>query len=61
MLNSGLRVGEARQMRWEDIKFDVLNPSYDREFCVVSVRKKIVQPEVWKLGFGVISHSGIPT
>jgi len=21
----------------------------------------IVQPEVWKLGFGVISHSGIPT
>jgi hypothetical protein len=22
---------------------------------------RIVQPEVWKFGFGVISHSGIPT
>jgi len=21
----------------------------------------IVQPEVWKFGFGIVSHSGIPT
>ncbi len=39
MLNSGLRVGEARQMRWEDIKFDIPNADYDGDICVVSVRK----------------------
>jgi hypothetical protein len=22
---------------------------------------QIVQPEVWKFGFGMVSHSGIPT
>ena len=39
LLNSGLRVGEARQMRWRDIQFDQANPSGDQPICVVGVRK----------------------
>lgn len=39
MLNSGLRVGEARQMRWRDIQFDVENPEEGEAICVVGIRK----------------------
>lgn len=39
MLNSGLRVGEAREMRWRDIRFDVENPEDGEAICVVGVRK----------------------
>lgn len=39
MLNSGLRVGEAREMRWRDIKFDQPHPDSERDICVVEVRK----------------------
>ena len=39
MLNSGLRVGEARQMRWRDIQFDQFNTEGDEPICVVGVRK----------------------
>jgi len=39
MLNSGLRVGEAREMRWRDIQFDVENPEDGDAICVVGVRK----------------------
>ena len=39
LANSGLRVGEAREMRWEDIKFDHLDPNTERFICIVSVRK----------------------
>lgn len=39
MLNSGLRVGEAREMRWRDIKFDQPNPHDAEPICVVGVRK----------------------
>jgi len=39
MLNSGLRVGEAREMRWRDIQFDVENPEDGEAICVVGVRK----------------------
>jgi integrase len=38
MLNSGLRVGEARAMRWRDIQFDELNTDGE-PICVVGVRK----------------------
>lgn len=43
MLNSGLRVGEAREMRWRDIRFDVTDDKFDEietdPICVVEVRK----------------------
>lgn len=43
MLNSGLRVGEAREMRWRDIRFDVADDKFDESntepICVVEVRK----------------------
>ena len=39
MLNSGLRVGEARAMRWRDIQFDQQDPDSDESICVVGVRK----------------------
>ena len=39
MLNSGLRVGEAREMRWRDIQFDQQNSEGDEPICVVGVRK----------------------
>ena len=39
MLNSGLRVGESREMRWRDIQFDVENPEHGDAICVVGVRK----------------------
>ena len=43
MLNSGLRVGEAREMRWRDIRFDVEHGKSDDgtndPICVVEVRK----------------------
>ena len=39
MLNSGLRVGEAREMRWRDIYFDQHNSEGDEPICVVGVRK----------------------
>lgn len=39
MLNSELRVGEARQMRWRDIQFDQPNPEEGDSICVVGVRK----------------------
>jgi integrase len=40
MLNSGLRVGEAREMRWRDISFDVAEEKSDELICVVGVRKQ---------------------
>jgi integrase len=39
MLNSGLRVGEAREMRWRDISFDQQNSEGSEPICVVGVRK----------------------
>ena len=40
MLNSGLRVGEAREMRWRDIQFDQASSDDGSEaICVVGVRK----------------------
>jgi len=40
MLNSGLRVGEAREMRWRDILFDqASSDDGDAPICVVGVRK----------------------
>ena len=39
MLNSGLRVGEAREMRWRDIQFDQSVDGLDQSIAVVSVRK----------------------
>ena len=39
MLNSGLRVGEAREMRWRDISFDQPSDQFDEPMCVVGVRK----------------------
>ena len=39
MLNSGLRLGEARQMRWRDISFDQFSEEFDEPMCVVGVRK----------------------
>ena len=39
MLNSGLRVGEAREMRWRDITFDQPSEDFDEAICVVGVRK----------------------
>lgn len=39
MLNSGLRVGEAREMRWRDISFDQQNSEGTEPICVVGVRK----------------------
>lgn len=39
MLNSGLRLGEAREMRWRDILFDQHNPEGAELICVVGVRK----------------------
>jgi integrase len=39
MLNSGLRPGEARQMRWRDILFDQKIDQFDETICVVGVRK----------------------
>jgi integrase len=39
MLNSGLRVGEAREMRWRDIQFDEHNADDGEPICVVGVRK----------------------
>lgn len=39
MANSGLRVGEAREMRWEDVKFDQVSPSLDELIAEVEVRK----------------------
>jgi integrase len=40
MLNTGLRVGEARQMRWRDIRFDVGDENAGESVCVVGVRKQ---------------------
>lgn len=39
MLNSGLRVGEAREMRWRDVAFDQIDPTTHEQICVVNVRK----------------------
>jgi integrase len=39
MLNSGLRLGEAREMRWRDIKFDEVDTNHAELICVVGVRK----------------------
>lgn len=39
MLNSGLRLGEAREMRWRDIKFDEVDKEHAEPICVVGVRK----------------------
>ena len=39
MLNSGLRVGEAREMRWCDIKFDQEDSGSGQKIAVVGVRK----------------------
>lgn len=39
MLNSGMRVGEAREMRWRDIQFDQTSKSGEVDICVVGVRK----------------------
>lgn len=39
MLNSGLRVGEARQMRWSDIKFNIAVEGQLEPICEVAVRK----------------------
>lgn len=39
LLNSGLRVGEAREMRWRDVTFDQLNDETNDKIAVVSVRR----------------------
>lgn len=39
LLNSGLRVGEAREMRWRDIQFDQEHGGTIKEICTVHVRK----------------------
>jgi integrase len=39
MANSGLRVGEAREMRWRDIKFDQVDERSGVKIAVVGVRK----------------------
>jgi len=39
LINSGLRIGEARQMRWCDVLFDQVNPNGGDPVSVVSVRK----------------------
>lgn len=39
MANSGLRVGEAREMRWEDIRFNQLDSNSEDIICEVSVRR----------------------
>ncbi len=54
-----VRLGVAEERIYTDHGLTGTNrarPGLDQALAAV-----IVQPEVWKFGFGMVSHSGIPT